>query len=283
MDLTTITEFRRPLDRADAVPRDGEGVLAGGTWLFSTPHDHLTGLVDLTALGWEPVTITETGLSLAATCTLARVSRLAAELPAEWSAHPLFAQCCEALLASFKVWNLATIGGNVCNALPAGALISLCTALDVDGVIWTPDGGERRMPVAELVTGPLTTALERGEILRSLEFPLRALRARTAFRKIALSPLGRSGIVVIGRLDENGAAVFAITAAVPAPVVLRFAALPDAQELAAAIEAVPEWYADAHGAADWRHAMSALLAEQIRVELAEAATAAGASSEDATT
>src|SRR3712207_8510436 len=34
--------------------------------------------------------------------------------PPEWIAAPLIRQCCDALLMSFKIWNMATVGGNVC-------------------------------------------------------------------------------------------------------------------------------------------------------------------------
>src|SRR3712207_9269611 len=64
-------------------------------------------LIDLAALGWAPHEVGPGGLSLAATCTIARLDRL--ELPAEWAAAArLVGQCCRALLGSFKVWNVAT-------------------------------------------------------------------------------------------------------------------------------------------------------------------------------
>jgi CO/xanthine dehydrogenase FAD-binding subunit len=277
MDLHTIENFRMPTGRADAVLRPGEAALAGGTWLFSEEQPDLTGLVDLTALDWPPVELDEHGLTLAATCPLETIRLL--DLPPDLTAAPLFAQCCEALLASFKIQRLATIGGNICTALPAGALISLCTALDAVAVVWTADAaaddagtpGERRMPVADLVTGVRRTALAPGELLRALEFPRRALTARTAFRKTSLTPLGRSGAVVIGRVDRDGAATWSVTAATERPHVIRFAALPTLDELAAALDAVDDWYDDHHGTPDWREAMTRRIAEQTRLELAAAA------------
>ncbi len=64
-------------------------------------------------------------------------------------------------------------------------------------------------------------------MLRWIDIPEHALRARTAFRKIALAELGRSGAVLTGRVDEDGSAVFTITAATLTPNVLRYPALPD--------------------------------------------------------
>jgi hypothetical protein len=99
--------------------------------------------------------------------------------------------------------------------------------------IWSGEG-DRELPVAELVTGNGTTSLERGEVLRAIRLPANALRSRAALRKIALAEHGRSGAVVTGRVDPDGASVFGVTAATWRPTVLRFTALPDAATLAAA-------------------------------------------------
>ena len=47
-------------------------------------------------------------------------------LPAQdgWAAYPLIWQCVNSLLGSFKVWNVATVAGNICMALPAGPMTS---------------------------------------------------------------------------------------------------------------------------------------------------------------
>jgi CO/xanthine dehydrogenase FAD-binding subunit len=239
--------------------------LAGGSWLFSERQDHLTGLVDLMTLGWPSLTLTEEGLEVSATCTLAEL----ADLPpaAGSTAHPLFFQCCTALLGSFKVWNVATAGGNICASLPAGPMTSLFSSLDADALIWRADGTDERMPVAAFVTGNGANALRPGDVLRSLHVPRHALEARTAYRKIALSPIGRSGAVVVGRLDPDRSFVLTISGATAHPEQARFASLPSAEELAEAVGRIDSWFTDPHGAADWRGAVSAMLAEEVRVEL----------------
>ena len=175
MDINTIETVLRPRLQADLPDwRDGDAWLAGGTWLFSEPQRHLRRLVDLGGLGWPPAVIDASGLSLAATCTIAQLDRL--DLPGPWAAAPLIGQCCRALLGSFKIWNVATVGGNLCLALPAGPMIALATALEASARIWTPDGGERRLPVLDLVLGPRMTALRPGEVLRALDMPVSALK-----------------------------------------------------------------------------------------------------------
>lgn len=273
MDLNTITAIVPARHRADlAALGPSTAPLAGGSWLFSEPQNHLTSLVDLMAFRWPSLTVLGDeagadagGLEVAATCTLAEL----AALPNAhgWPAHPLFQQCCTALLGSFKVWNVATVGGNICAALPAGPMTSLFSGLDAEALLWRADGSDERMPVARLVTSDGATALGEGDVLRSLIVPKSSLEARTGYRKIALSPLGRSGAVVIGRLDRDGSFTLTVSGATLHPEQVRYDALPSAELLAHDVEAIETWFTDPHGAADWRRSVSALLATEILEEL----------------
>ncbi len=267
MDLPNLTEVRRPTSRSQLGLSAAVVPLAGGTWLYSEPQPHLTGLVDLTALGWSPWEARpDGGLSIAATCTIAQLVAIPAS--AARRATPLVRQSAESLLQSFKVWNTATVGGNIATALAAGALIGLGGALDAELVVWTPDGGERRQRVADFVLGERRTTALPGEVIRSIEVAPGPLDAVTAFRRIALTPLGRAGTVLAARRDPDGAVVLCVTGGTTRPEVLRFAAPPTADLLRAAVERIGTWFTDAHGAADWRRAMTLRLAEEIRQELA---------------
>jgi CO/xanthine dehydrogenase FAD-binding subunit len=263
MDLITVERIRVPRTRAELSFAPGELPLGGGTWLFSEAQPGVTGFVDLTGFDWHPVEETDSGLTISATCTIAELARL--------PHTPLFSQCANSLLASFKIWNVATVGGNICVALPAGPMTSLAAALEATAVIWTTDGGERRMPVAEFVTGVRQNALEPGEILRAIEFPRETLSSRTGFRRIALSPLGRTGTLVTARQDADGQVLVTVTGGTTHPHQLRFDELPSAVALADAVDRIDDWYSDPHGAPDWRHGMSRLFAEQLRVEFGGAA------------
>ena len=271
MDLNTIKQVTRPKTRHELSGwRDGDAFLAGGTWLFSEPQPKLSRLVDLSTLGWQPLTASSDGLEIAATCTVAQLDALTA--PVEWTAAPLIGQCCRAFLASFKIWNAATVGGNVCMSLPAGPMISLTAALDGEALLWAPDGTERRVTIVDFVKGPLSNALKNGELMRSIFLPAAALTARTAFRQVSLANHGRSGALVIGTLSGNGAFALTITASTPRPVRLAFDALPSIDELHARIEeTVDAWYDDIHGLPAWRRHMTLHFAKEIIDELAEAA------------
>lgn len=268
MDLNTITEIVRPTERNGIPPfRSSDAFLAGGTWLFSEPQDKLTRLIDLSTLGWTPLRASDQGLEIAATCTIAQLDGFAA--PPAWTAAPLIEQCCNAFLASFKIKNVATVGGNIVMSLPAGPMISLCVALDGELIIWTPDGSTRRVKVIDFVTGNNRNALGPGEIVDTIHLPAAALTRRTAFRQISLQAHGRSGALIIGTLDANGAFALTVTASTPKPYQFRFDALPSAEELVSHIDSTiaGNWFDDIHGLPAWRRDMTLHFAREILAEL----------------
>jgi CO/xanthine dehydrogenase FAD-binding subunit len=273
MDLNTITEVMQPQQRAELPAwRAGDAWLGGGTWLFSEPQPKLNRLIDLSALGWEPLRVSPTGLEIAATCTIAKLNAVA--LPVEWIAAPLIDQCCRAFLASFKIWNVATVGGNLCMSLPAGPMISLTAALDGACTIWSGDGAERRVSAVDFVTGPQCNVLKAGELLRRIDIPASALIRRTAFRQISLSRLGRSAVLLIGTFDPpTGEFTLTVTASTPRPIKFSFNTLPSAEDLRARIESeIPAsgYFDDVHGLPAWRQHMTLHFAREIRDELAGA-------------
>jgi len=271
MNLNTVREVKRPTS-ADQIRewRDGYAWLGGGTWLFSEPQVHTDTLIDLDGLSWPALVPSAAGLEIAATCRIADIFHF--EGPAEWTALPLFKECCNALLASFKIWNAATVGGNICMSLPAGPMISLASALDGVALIWGRDGGERRLPVLDFVLGSRRNVLAPGEILRRIDIPAAALARRAAFRQLSLAPLGRSAALLIGTLAPRGGAFdLTVTAATVRPVRLSFARLPDPQTLRIHLRRNIKddaYVEDVHGAPRWRRHITAVLAEEIRRELA---------------
>ncbi|MBR0826327.1 FAD binding domain-containing protein [Bradyrhizobium manausense] len=273
MDLNTVTAVAHPQTRAQLPAwTAGDAWLAGGTWLFSEPQVHLTRLIDLTDLRWPALTISDTHLSIAATCTIAQLDALAC--PPDWLAAPLINQCCRAFLASFKIWKTATVGGNLCMSLPAGPMISLTSALDGTCTIWKANGGEHRIPIVEFVTGNQRNRLMPGDLLRQINIPLTALKRRSAFRQISLTPVGRSAALLIGSLGDNGTFTLTVTASTVRPIQLSFPQPPDARALRERIaqEITDDLYHDdVHGKPFWRKHMTLRLAEEIRAELCDTA------------
>jgi CO/xanthine dehydrogenase FAD-binding subunit len=269
MDLNTITEVAHPQSR-EQLPlwAAGDAWLAGGTFLFSEPQAHLARLIDLTDLKWPALSVGETALTIAATCTVAQLDGLIC--PPEWIASPLINQCCRAFLASFKIWKTATVGGNICMSLPAGPMISLAAALDGVCTIWKADGSEQTIDVASFVTGNQRNVLAPGDLLRQIDIPLAALKRRSAFRQISLTPVGRSAALLIGSLHGAGGFALTVTASTKRPIKLSFAAIPRADELRdMLLQSIPDalYHDDTHGKPVWRKHMTLRLAEEIRAEL----------------
>ncbi|MBI4964271.1 MAG: FAD binding domain-containing protein [Desulfomonile tiedjei] len=270
MDLNTVSEVARPSTRDD-IPHwcDSDAWLAGGTWLFSEPQPAVRRLIDLEQLRWEPLQVSETGLAIAATCTISQLYGLSA--PGEWSAAPLIRQCCRSLLASFKIWNTASVGGNICMSLPAGAMISLTAALEGVCTIWPHDGGERCVGVVDFVTGVQQNVLGPGDLLRSINLPASALQKRTSFRRMSLTHLGRSSVLLIGVVCPlEGSFALTVTAATVRPVRIEFPGVPAADQLRSKLrEAIPDalYLDDVHGTPAYRKHMTFYFAEEIRSEL----------------
>jgi xanthine dehydrogenase FAD-binding subunit len=73
-------------------------------------------------------------------------------------------------MGSPAIRNLATVGGNLCNASPAADLSPVLLVLDAEVGIATPRG-ERRLPLGDLFRGPGQTMLGPGELLAWVAVP----------------------------------------------------------------------------------------------------------------
>ncbi len=268
MDLNTIVEvIERPTRGMLAERRNGDAWLGGGTWLYSEPQPELRRLFDLTGFGWPALLMDPDGLVIAATCRMAELERWTP--PPAWSAAALLIPlCCRALLGSFKVWNGATVGGNLCLALPAGPMTALAVAFEGECEIWGAVT-DRRLAAADFVLGNGRNALEPGEILRAIHLPAERPGTRAAFRQMSLTPLGRSAALLIGILSPDGAFALTITAATVRPLRLAFPAPPSRAELEARIDAAASclWFDDVHGRPAWRRHVTLHLAGAILSEL----------------
>ena len=73
-------------------------------------------------------------------------------------------------LGSTQIRNVATVGGNICNAAPSADTACPLLVLDAEGVVEGP-GGQRQIAMDDLFLGPGKTALAKGEILRGFRMP----------------------------------------------------------------------------------------------------------------
>ncbi len=124
---------------------------------------------------------------------------------------------------SFKIYNAATVGGNICMSLPAGAMISLALSLEGVYTLWPQASKPRKVSALDFVTGNHMNVLEPGELLRSIHLPASALEKRFAFRRNSLTHLGRSAALLVGTRSKTGDDfTLTITAATAKPMQLAF-------------------------------------------------------------
>jgi len=128
--------------------------------------------------------------------------------------------------AGSQVRNAATIGGNICNASPAGDMIIPLMLLEAEVELASRQGDEvvyESSPLDGFFTGPGTTRLRRDQILTSVRFAVPDAAATAVFRKfgtrpamdIAIASVGIAGTMRDGRLDD---AIVAFGAVAPTPM-----------------------------------------------------------------
>lgn len=133
------------------------------------------------------------------------------------------------LIGSTQIQGRATLGGNLCNASPAGDTIPAMIAVGAVCVI-AGKSGTRRLPVEDFVTGVGSNALADDEFLLGLEIP--TPQGRTADAYLRFIPRTEMDIAVAGcgvalTLDESGtctAARVAIGAVAPTALLVPAAA-----------------------------------------------------------
>jgi carbon-monoxide dehydrogenase medium subunit len=201
---------------------DGAAVLAGGTDLlvrmkkgFRRPQAlvNLKGIRELCG-----VTLADDRLSLGSLVTLSELGKS----PLVGKYAPVLAQTGRRM-ASVQIRNLATVGGNICNASPAADLGPPLTVLDAAVKIGGPAGG-RELKVADFLTGPGANALAPGELVTALSVPRPGPGERAVYLKYSLRrahDIALAGAAVWVRLADGIIAGVRIALGAVGPTVLR--------------------------------------------------------------
>lgn len=162
---------------------DGAQILAGGQTLLATLAFRLSEpgtLVDITRIPeLRGISVTGGMLRVGALTRHAELGRDA--LVARHA--PLLSQAVPHI-AHPAIRNRGTIGGSLAYADPAAELPACAVALDATLVL-AREGGERRVKATDFFTGLLTTALEPGEIIAAVEFPLAGPSQRAVILEVA--------------------------------------------------------------------------------------------------
>jgi carbon-monoxide dehydrogenase medium subunit len=201
-------------------------VLAGGTDLLVkmkqglAAPEHLVNIKGLDEL--DGVRPTGTGVVLGA---LTRLADIAAgdQIDARLT---VLAQAA-AGIGSSQIRNLATLGGNLCNASPAADMCPILLALEATLTIAGP-GGSRETPLERFFSGPGQVDLTAGELVTAVTVPWPAPRRRSIYLKHGprkAMDCAQVGVAVSLEFDAEtgcgGNARVAMGAVAPTPVRLR--------------------------------------------------------------
>jgi carbon-monoxide dehydrogenase medium subunit len=222
-------EYFAPQSLAEAIALfgekgDGGRALAGGTDLVPQMKEggkipmpsyvvSLRRLPELRGIEFSE----STGLRIGAGVTMAEL----AELPVVGERYRALADGA-GVVGSSQTMNMATIGGNVCNAAPSADTAPALLAYEAMAVIAGPDG-ERELPLAEFWRGPNATALQPGELLRELRLPPPPPHTggvyvrRTPRKQMDIAVVGVAVLLTLGG-DRIQRARVALGAVAPTPI-----------------------------------------------------------------
>jgi len=170
-------------------------LVAGGTDLLPQMKNGLikpAAVIDLSGVADLRVLRREDGAGLRVGASVA--AREIELDPYTRSAYPALAES-GALVGSVQIRNLATVGGNLCNAAPSADMAPPLLALDAEAIIAGPRG-RRRVPMADFFTGVRRTVLAPDELLVELIVP--APGPRSGGQYLRHTPRRELDIAVVG-------------------------------------------------------------------------------------
>jgi len=200
----TIEEYWAPASLATALDhlRGGDvTILAAGTDLMPQSHagrvTFKRGLLNIQRVEeLHRIERVEGGVRIGALCTITELMRD----PLVRKHYGSLVEACDHF-ASDQLRNAATIGGNVCNASPAGdTLVPLLVHDAIAELASKPDGRveTRLTPLAEFFVGPGKTARAPNELLCALRLPLPPSGFVARFFKFGTRPALDISAIAVG-------------------------------------------------------------------------------------
>jgi carbon-monoxide dehydrogenase medium subunit len=153
--------------------------LAGGTDLLARRPSAVEALVDIGFMGLSFILEHREGVRIGAATTVEALEHAPALLAGPTRALTEAA----ADLATPTIRNMATVGGNLCNASPGGDLCTALLAMDA-GITVLGSKGSREIPIGRFFLGPNCTALEGDELLTEIRVPASLKKTGSSFLKI---------------------------------------------------------------------------------------------------
>jgi CO/xanthine dehydrogenase FAD-binding subunit len=181
-----------------------------------------------------------------------------------------------AIVGSHATRVQGTVGGNVMNASPAMELGGPLIVLGANAVLRSASG-ERRVPVAELLTGPGTTSATPDELLTEVEVPFPpdgtgSCYARLEYRRqMEIAVVGATAAVTVsdGKVERAGVAITALAPTIRLVPEAEAALLGSdggteaVREAAQAAAKASEPISDVRASADYRRAMAEVVARRV--------------------
>jgi CO/xanthine dehydrogenase FAD-binding subunit len=127
------------------------------------------------------------------------------------------------MIGALQTRNLATIGGNICNAVPSADTAPPLLAARAEAIISSPNGN-RCVPLEEFFIGPRKTVLGKDELLQEIRIPIAPVRTGTAYNRFTerkAMDLAIAGVAVCVTVDEDGRIIqagIALGAVAPTPI-----------------------------------------------------------------
>ena len=181
---------------------------------------------------------------------------------------PVVAEACR-FIGHAPIRHRGTFGGNLAHADPASELPAVMVALEAEMAV-ASRAGSRAIPAGQFFIGPLTTALQPGEMLTEIRIPAAPPRSGGAFVEMArrAGDFALVGVAALVTLDGAGRCVrarIALCGVGPTAVRARAAedaltgqaptaaVLDEAADRAAAATSPPS---DVHGSAEFRRKLA---------------------------
>ena len=125
-------------------------------------------------------------------------------------------------IASPAIRNIGTIGGNICNASPAGDTLPVLYALDAKLKL-TSENSSREVGINDFILGPRRIFLEKHEILESIIIP-KAEFNRTYYEKVGArkaSAISKLSFVGVAQIEDEIVKDIRIAIGSVAPKIVR--------------------------------------------------------------
>ncbi len=211
----SFEEAIKLLNQEGAVP------IAGGTDLVVLMQENRVtpkALIDLSSLGLDYIRKNENIIHIGALTTFAAI----VENDIVRKAIPVLAQAASQI-GSAQTRNMATLGGNLCSAVPSADSAPPLMVLDASVCLINKDG-YRFLPLQQFFVGPRRTILNPGELLVEVLIPIPAINSGTHFAKLgrrkslSLAVVNAATMLRINHENYIEDARIALGAVAPTPV-----------------------------------------------------------------